>query len=69
MPQQYESIPRSKIEVYLDVIGQWRWRIKAANGKIIAASEGYRNYNDAIDTAKAILDLTRTTIIEVDYAD
>lgn len=32
-----------KVEFYRDVAGDWRWRIKAANGRILADSgEGYK---------------------------
>ena len=38
-----------KYNVYRDYLNQWRWRLKAANGKIIADSgEGYVNYGDCI---------------------
>jgi len=31
-----------KYEMYRDTRGEWRWRLKAANGQIIATSgEGY----------------------------
>lgn len=44
-------------EVYKDTGGQWRWRLKAANGKEIANSgEGYVNKADClhgIDLVKA----------------
>lgn len=30
-----------KFEVYQDAKGEWRFRLKAANGEIIAVSEGY----------------------------
>jgi uncharacterized protein YegP (UPF0339 family) len=28
-------------EIYKDRIGEYRWRFKAPNGEIVAASEGY----------------------------
>lgn len=31
-----------KIEIYKDFIGEWRWRLKASNGKIIAHGESYK---------------------------
>lgn len=35
--------------VYRDVVNQYRWRLKAANGRIIANSgEGYYNRDDCI---------------------
>ncbi|MDD2868000.1 DUF1508 domain-containing protein [Neomegalonema sp.] len=34
---------KDKIEIYEDKRGEWRWRRKASNGKIVgAASEGYK---------------------------
>jgi hypothetical protein len=30
-----------KFEVYTDVGGNHRWRLKAGNGEIVATSEGY----------------------------
>lgn len=45
---------RPVIEKYEDKAGEWRWRLKATNGKIIATSgEGYNsksNADRAIDT-------------------
>jgi hypothetical protein len=43
-----------KIEVFsrLTLSGRrWFFRIKAANGKIVAQSESYHNRSDAIETA------------------
>jgi len=43
----------SKFEFYLDKAGEWRWRRKANNGKIIAAStEGYKNRSYCILNAE-----------------
>jgi uncharacterized protein YegP (UPF0339 family) len=48
------STRRPVIEKYEDAAGEWRWRLKAANGQIIATSgEGYdskSNADRAIDT-------------------
>jgi uncharacterized protein len=34
-------------EFYIDVAGQWRWRMRAGNGRVVADSgEGYRNLAD-----------------------
>ena len=32
-----------KFEMYADAAGKCRWRLKAANGEIIATSEGYES--------------------------
>jgi len=38
-----------KAEFYRDAAHQWRWRIRASNGRIIADSgEGYRRRSSAI---------------------
>lgn len=37
----YETVKHPKYEVYLDVGGKTRFRLKAANGEIIAASQAY----------------------------
>lgn len=46
----------ARIEVYHDTKGEWRWRLKATNGKIIADSgEGYINKQDCLDTLARII--------------
>jgi uncharacterized protein YegP (UPF0339 family) len=36
-----------KIQIYRDTNDEWRWRMKAPNGEVIADSgEGYYNYAD-----------------------
>ena len=37
----WKSLPHPKFELYQDRAGQYRFRLKATNGKIIAVSEGY----------------------------
>lgn len=43
-----------KIHVYQDLRGEWRWRLVAANGRVVAdGSEGYstkENLSRAVDT-------------------
>ena len=44
-----------KLVKYLDAQRQWRWQIKAANGKILADSgEGYHHESDC-DRAIALI--------------
>ena len=38
----------SKYEVYMDAICQWRWRLKSANGLIVAGGEGYKRRAGAL---------------------
>lgn len=37
----YEPVKHPKFEIYNDKAGEFRFRLKATNGEIIAASEGY----------------------------
>ena len=37
----YETLIHPKFEMYLDKAGEYRFRLKARNGQIIAVSEGY----------------------------
>ncbi len=38
----YEKVKHPKFEVYTDKAGEFRFRLKATNGEIIATSEGYK---------------------------
>ena len=40
---------------YKDNKGEWRWRLKASNGRIIADSgEGYKNEQECLDDIKRV---------------
>ena len=38
----FETVTNPKFEVYTDKGGEFRFRLKARNGEVIAASEGYK---------------------------
>ena len=38
----FEKVKHPKFEVYADKAGEFRFRLKATNGQIIAVSEGYK---------------------------
>ena len=38
----FEAVKHPKFEVYQDKAGEYRFRLKARNGEIIAVSEGYK---------------------------
>lgn len=42
----------TKVQIYEDLEGQWRWRAVAANGRIIA--DGAEGYDSAENVARAI---------------
>lgn len=54
------------IEYYKDVSGKWRFRVKAANYKIIAVSEGYNSKQACMNGIKSLLRHTENVeIVEV----
>ena len=38
----FEAVKHPQFEVYLDKAGEYRFRLKARNGEVIATSEGYK---------------------------
>ncbi len=40
--ENFETVPNPKFEVYTDKAGEFRFRLKARNGEIIATGEGYK---------------------------
>lgn len=40
--ENFETATNPKFEVYTDKAGEYRFRLKARNGEIIAVSEGYK---------------------------
>lgn len=53
----------AKFEIYPDVAGEYRWRLKAANGEIVAASEGYAYKYSAIRSAQHVKIWARMAVI------
>lgn len=44
-----------KVELYRDAANEWRWRIVASNGRIVAdCGEGYEHHNDAYREVLAV---------------
>ena len=40
---EYKKLTNPKYEIFLDSAGEYRFRLKAMNGEIIAASQGYKS--------------------------
>ena len=40
--ENFEKVKHPKFEMYVDKAGEFRFRLKAVNGQIIATSEGYK---------------------------
>jgi uncharacterized protein YegP (UPF0339 family) len=48
----------AKLEIYRDARREWRWRLKASNGRILADSgEGYRRKSSAVQGARRVREL------------
>lgn len=45
---------RARFEVFRDSRGEWRWRLRANNGRIVAQSEGYVRKVGAERGARAV---------------
>ena len=44
-----------KFEVYKDKAGEYRFRLKAANGEVIAVSEGYRSKKSCLNGIQSVM--------------
>ena len=44
----------AKFEVYTDRAGEYRFRLKAPNGEIIAVSEGYTTKQSALNGVESV---------------
>jgi uncharacterized protein YegP (UPF0339 family) len=56
-----------KFHVYKDHKGEWRWRLKAANSKIVAdSSEGYSSKQACLSGINLVKGSTNIPIVEDD---
>lgn len=53
-------------EIYRDRRGEWRWRLKHANGNILAtSSEGYRAKGDAARCIENVKASSSAQVVEI----
>lgn len=52
--ENVEEVKNPKFEVYTDKGGEYRFRLKARNGKIIAVSEGYKAKNSCLNGVESV---------------
>ena len=50
----FEKVKHPKFELYTDKAGEFRFRLKAKNGEIIATSEGYKAKASALNGIESV---------------
>ena len=50
----FETLKHPKFEMYLDKAGEYRFRLKAKNGEIIATGEGYKAKSGCLNGIESI---------------
>ncbi|MBO5199310.1 MAG: YegP family protein [Lachnospiraceae bacterium] len=50
----YEVCKHPKFEVYADKAGEFRFRLKATNGQVIATSEGYKTLANCLNGIESV---------------
>ena len=55
---------RAKFEIYKDANGKFRWRLKAPNGEIIAASEAYESKHECQQRMRFLIENAPTAETE-----
>ncbi len=53
-----------KFEVWTDKSGEFRFKLKAANGEVIATSEGYKSKDSCMNGIKSVMENARNARIE-----
>jgi uncharacterized protein YegP (UPF0339 family) len=60
----------AKVTYYRDTAGEWRWRLVAANGNLIAESgEGYERLDGAVNGFEAVRTVAPEALVEVTDVD
>lgn len=52
--ENFEKQKHPKFEIYKDKAGEFRFRLKATNGQIIAVSEGYKAMKSCINGVESV---------------
>ncbi len=52
--ESYATVVNPKFEVYVDKAGEYRFRLKAKNGQVIATSEGYKALASCLNGVESV---------------
>ena len=50
----YTAVAHPKFEIYTDKAGEFRFRLKATNGQVIAVSEGYKTHASCVNGVESV---------------
>ncbi|MGB3732789.1 YegP family protein [Microbacterium sp.] len=56
-----------KYELYQDKGGDWRFRLKAGNGEVIATGQGYASKSGALNGIDSVRRNADSEVIEVEH--
>jgi uncharacterized protein YegP (UPF0339 family) len=63
-------VAQTRIEVYRDTGGHWRWRAKAPNGRVVAdGGEGYHNKADLLATLADLFPIHDNAYVVMEVVD
>ena len=62
----FEKAKNPKFEVYVDKAGEFRFRLKAGNGEIIATGEGYKAKKSCLNGIESIRKKADSEIVEAE---
>lgn len=62
--ENFEKLTNPKYEIYNDKAGEFRFRLKARNGEIIAASEGYTAKASCLNGINSVKENAPTAVIK-----
>ena len=62
----FEVLKNPKFEVYLDKAGEYRFRLKARNGQIIATGEGYKARKSCLNGIESIRKNADSPIVDAE---
>ena len=62
--ENFETVKHPKFEVYQDKAGEYRFRLKATNGEVIAVSEGYTAKDSCLNGIESIRKNADSEVIE-----
>ena len=65
--ENFETLKHPKYEVYVDKAGEFRFRLKARNGEIIATGEGYKAKASCLNGIESIKKNAPEAPVEKEY--